>query len=151
VSYLTQTTLAVDETSEIVELLRRRYPALRGPASDDICYATANRQHAVRAIARDSDVVLVVGSRTSSNSRRLVEVAQRERIPAYLVDDESQVDVAWLKGAKTVGVTAGASAPQRLVDRLIEVISSMGDVTVSEERATTESLQFRLPRELTEQ
>jgi len=151
VSYLTQTTLAVDETSEIVELLRRRYPALRGPSSDDICYATANRQHAVRAIARDSDMVLVVGSRTSSNSCRLVEVAQREGTPAYLVDDESQVDVAWLKGAGTVGVTAGASAPQRLVDRLIEVISSMGDVTVSEERATTESLQFRLPRELTEQ
>jgi 4-hydroxy-3-methylbut-2-enyl diphosphate reductase len=105
----------------------------------------------VRAIARDSDVVLVVGSRTSSNSRRLVEVAQREGIPAHLVDDENQVDVAWLKDARIIGVTAGASAPERLVDRLIEAISSMGGVTVKEERATTESLQFRLPRELTEQ
>jgi len=148
VSYLTQTTLAVDETSEIVEMLRRRYPALRGPSSDDICYATANRQNAVRAVARDSDVVLVVGSRASSNSRRLVEVARREGVPAYLVDDETDVDVAWLKGVRTVGLTAGASAPERLVNRLIEVLGSIGEATVEERQATTESLQFRLPREL---
>jgi 4-hydroxy-3-methylbut-2-enyl diphosphate reductase len=148
VSYLTQTTLAVDETSEIVGTLRGRYPALRGPSSDDICYATANRQRAVRAVARESDVVLVVGSATSSNSRRLVEVARREGVPAHLVDDETDVDVAWLKQAPTVGLTAGASAPERLVNRLIEAIGSIGEATVEERQATTESLQFRLPREL---
>jgi 4-hydroxy-3-methylbut-2-enyl diphosphate reductase len=148
VSYLTQTTLAVDETSEIVEMLRHRYPSLRGPGSADICYATANRQHAVRAVARDSDVVLVVGSRTSSNSRRLVEVARREGTPAHLVDDESDVDVAWLKKARTIGLTAGASAPERLVNRLIDVIGSIGAVTVEERKARSESLQFRLPKEL---
>src|SRR6185312_16497770 len=96
VAFLTQTTLAVDETEEIVDVLRGRYPALKGPASDDICYATANRQQAVRAVARESDVVLVAGSRTSSNSLRLVEVARREGARAYLVDDETEVDAAWL-------------------------------------------------------
>jgi 4-hydroxy-3-methylbut-2-enyl diphosphate reductase len=148
VSYLTQTTLAVDETSEIVETLRERYPALSGPGSDDICYATANRQHAVREVARESDVVLVVGSRTSSNSRRLVEVARREGTPAHLVDDESDVDIAWLKKARTIGLTAGASAPERLVNRLIEVIASIGEVTVEERKVRSESLQFRLPKDL---
>jgi 4-hydroxy-3-methylbut-2-enyl diphosphate reductase len=148
VSYLTQTTLAVDETSEIVDVLRRRYPALRGPGSDDICYATANRQHAVRAVARDSDVVLVVGSGTSSNSRRLVEVALREGTPAHLVDDETDIDIAWLKNVRTIGLTAGASAPERLVNRLIDVLGSIGEVEVEERRVRSESLQFRLPREL---
>jgi 4-hydroxy-3-methylbut-2-enyl diphosphate reductase len=148
VSYLTQTTLAVDETNEIVGELRRRFPALRGPASDDICYATTNRQLAVRAVAQEADMVLVVGSQTSSNSKRLVEVAEREGARAYLVDDEADLDVAWLQGAPTVAVTAGASAPEELVSRLIETIAAMGGAEVEERITTVETLQFKLPREL---
>jgi 4-hydroxy-3-methylbut-2-enyl diphosphate reductase len=149
VAFLTQTTLAVDETEEIVDVLRGRYPALRGPASDDICYATANRQQAVRAVARESDVVLVAGSRTSSNSLRLVEVAEREGARAYLVDDETEVDVAWLRDAATVGITAGASAPEEIVGRLVSALASLGRVEVEERSTTTETMQFRLPREVT--
>ena len=145
VAYLTQTTLAVDETAQIVDRLKERYPALRGPGSDDICYATTNRQEAVREIARDSDVVLVVGSPSSSNSLRLVEVAEREGTPAYLVDDETEVDVAWLAGAKTVGLSAGASAPETLVDRLVSALDALGGAEVEERTTTTESLRFRLP------
>jgi 4-hydroxy-3-methylbut-2-en-1-yl diphosphate reductase len=148
VAYLTQTTLAVDETDEIVGALRERFPALRGPASEDICYATSNRQHAVRAVARGADVVLVAGSETSSNSKRLVEVAQREGARAYLVDDETDVDVAWLRDARTVAVTAGASAPERIVTRLVGALSALGPVEVQERTQTTESLKFRLPKEL---
>jgi 4-hydroxy-3-methylbut-2-enyl diphosphate reductase len=148
VAFLTQTTLAVDETDEIVDVLRGRFPALRGPASDDICYATANRQHAVRAVARESDVVLVAGSRTSSNSLRLVEVAQREGARAYLVDDETEVDVAWLHGAGTVGITAGASAPEAIVTRIVSALATLGRVEVEERSTTTETMQFRLPREV---
>jgi 4-hydroxy-3-methylbut-2-en-1-yl diphosphate reductase len=149
VAFLTQTTLAVDETNEIVDVLRERFPLLRGPASDDICYATANRQHAVRAIAHDAQVVLVAGSQTSSNSRRLVEVARREGARAYLVDDETDVDLAWIADAVTVGVTAGASAPERLVRRLIAALGALGPVHLEERTMTIETLQFRLPREVT--
>ena len=149
VGYLTQTTLAVDETDEIVATLRERFPALRGPASEDICYATSNRQNAVRAVARESDVVLVAGSESSSNSKRLVEVARREGARAYLVDDETDVDVAWLAGATTVGITAGASAPERIVHRLVAALAALGPVDVEERTQTVESLRFRLPRELT--
>jgi 4-hydroxy-3-methylbut-2-en-1-yl diphosphate reductase len=148
VTYLTQTTLAVDETAQIVDALKERYPALRGPSSDDICYATTNRQQAVREIAQESDLVLVVGSRTSSNSLRLVEVAEREGTPAYLVDDETEVDAAWLKGATTVGLSAGASAPERLVHRLIDAIDALGGAEVDERTTTTESLRFRLPQQV---
>jgi len=148
VTFLTQTTLAVDETAQIVDALRARYPALRGPSSDDICYATTNRQQAVREIARESDLVIVVGSRTSSNSLRLVEVAEREGTPAYLVDDETEVDVAWLEGATTVGLSAGASAPERLVDGIIEAIGALGGADLEERTTTTESLRFRLPPEV---
>jgi 4-hydroxy-3-methylbut-2-enyl diphosphate reductase len=148
VRFLTQTTLAVDETSAIVERLRERFPLLRGPSSDDICYATSNRQQAVLDVARESDVVLVVGSRNSSNSRRLVEVSQREGTPAYLVDDELDVDVAWLRDATTIGLTAGASAPERLVRQLIDALAGIGSVALEERETTTESLQFRLPREI---
>ncbi len=148
VAYLTQTTLAVDETDEIVARLRARFPALRGPASEDICYATANRQEAVRAVARESDVVLVAGSETSSNSKRLVEVAEREGARAYLVDDETGVDVAWLKDAATVGITAGASAPERIARRLAGALATLGPVDIEERTTTTESLRFRLPKEL---
>jgi 4-hydroxy-3-methylbut-2-enyl diphosphate reductase len=148
VTFLTQTTLAVDETAQIVDALKERYPALRGPSSDDICYATTNRQQAVREIAQESDLVLIVGSRTSSNSLRLVEVAEREGTPAYLVDDETEVDAAWLKGATTVGLSAGASAPERLVHRLIGAIDALGGAEVDERTTTTESLRFRLPKEV---
>jgi 4-hydroxy-3-methylbut-2-enyl diphosphate reductase len=148
VAYLTQTTLAVDETATIVNALRRRYPQLRGPSSDDICYATANRQQAVREIASECDVVLVAGSRTSSNSRRLVEVVEREGTQAHLVDDESGVDAAWLRGARTVGVTAGASAPEAIVGRLVTALSGLGSVSVDERTTTTEHLHFRLPKEI---
>jgi 4-hydroxy-3-methylbut-2-en-1-yl diphosphate reductase len=148
VAYLTQTTLAVDETNEIVEVLRARFPALRGPGSDDICYATANRQEAVRKVARDAEVVLVAGSQTSSNSKRLVEVAEREGARAYLVDDETELDVAWLHGVATVGVTAGASAPERIVDRLVGALAALGPVEVDERTTTHENVQFNLPKEL---
>jgi 4-hydroxy-3-methylbut-2-enyl diphosphate reductase len=148
VAFLTQTTLAVDETDEIVDVLRSRFPALKGPGSDDICYATANRQQAVREVARDADVVLVAGSVTSSNSKRLVEVAEREGARAYLVDDETDVDLAWLRGASTVGITAGASAPERIVTRLVGALASLGPVQVEERTTTTEDVQFRLPKEL---
>jgi 4-hydroxy-3-methylbut-2-en-1-yl diphosphate reductase len=148
VTFLTQTTLAVDETAQIVDVLRERYPALRGPSSDDICYATTNRQQAVREIAHESDLVIVVGSRTSSNSLRLVEVAEREGTPAYLVDDETEVDAAWLAGATTVGLSAGASAPERLVTGIIEAIDALGGAEVEERTTTTESLRFRLPQQV---
>jgi len=148
VSYLTQTTLAVDETDEIVARLRERFPALRGPASEDICYATSNRQHAVRSVARDADLVLVAGSGTSSNAKRLVEVAQREGARAYLVDDETELDVSWLAGAATVGITAGASAPERIVHRLVNALAALGPIDVEERTETTETLRFRLPKEV---
>ena len=148
VTYLTQTTLAVDETAEIVDVLRRRFPALRGPKSDDICYATTNRQQAVREIAREADVVLVVGSQTSSNSLRLVEVSEREGTPAFLVDDETDVDLAWIASASTIGVSAGASAPDSLVHRLIDSIGALGGAEVVETSTVSESVYFRLPKEV---
>jgi 4-hydroxy-3-methylbut-2-enyl diphosphate reductase len=148
VTYLTQTTLAVDETEEIVETLRERFPALRGPASDDICYATTNRQVAVREVARSSDVMLVVGSATSSNSKRLVEVSEREHTPAYLVDDETEIDLAWIAGAGTIGLSAGASAPEPLVRGVIDAIAALGGAELEERTTTTESLRFRLPKEV---
>jgi 4-hydroxy-3-methylbut-2-en-1-yl diphosphate reductase len=148
VTFLTQTTLAVDETAEIIARLKTRFPALRGPSSDDICYATTNRQKAVREIARESDVVLVVGSRTSSNSLRLVEVAEREGTTAYLVDDETDVDLAWIAGAGTIGLSAGASAPEGLVHRLVASLAALGGADVEQTTTATESLRFKLPQEV---
>src|SRR5438105_11677753 len=116
-SYLTQTTLSVDETDEIIDILRRRFPGIQGPPKEDICYATQNRQDAVKEIARRADVVLVIGSANSSNSKRLAEVAAEQGTPAYLVDDESEIDATWLEDADVVGLTSGASAPEWLVDR----------------------------------
>ncbi|GAB3456252.1 4-hydroxy-3-methylbut-2-enyl diphosphate reductase [Actinophytocola sediminis] len=141
-SYLTQTTLAVDETSAIIAVLRQRFPTLRGPASDDICYATTNRQDALASVARDADLVLVVGSANSSNSVRLVELARRGGTPAYLVDDASAIRPEWMAGVRVVGLTAGASAPPRLVD---EVIAALGAVEVVEHVAATETVHFTLP------
>jgi 4-hydroxy-3-methylbut-2-enyl diphosphate reductase len=148
VTFLTQTTLAVDETDEIVATLRERFPKLRGPSSDDICYATTNRQQAVREVARRVDVLLVVGSQTSSNSLRLVEVSEREGTPAYLVDDESGVELEWLEHAGAVGISAGASAPELLVQRMAESIAALGGASVEEHTTTEESMRFRLPQEV---
>jgi 4-hydroxy-3-methylbut-2-enyl diphosphate reductase len=142
VSYLTQTTLAVDETEEIVAVLRSRFPRLRGPATDDICYATTNRQQALSSVAADADLVLVVGSANSSNSVRLVELARRAGTAAYLIDDAGDIRPEWLAGVRTVGVTAGASAPPGLVD---EVVAALGPVTVLERETATESIRFTLP------
>jgi 4-hydroxy-3-methylbut-2-enyl diphosphate reductase len=142
VSYLTQTTLAVDETAEILGVLRSRFPFLKGPGSADICYATTNRQHALSAVAADADLVLVIGSTNSSNSVRLVELARRGGTPAYLIDDAGDIRPEWLAGVRTVGLTAGASAPPRLVD---EVVAALGPVTVTERETATETIRFTLP------
>jgi 4-hydroxy-3-methylbut-2-enyl diphosphate reductase len=145
VSYLTQTTLAVAETAEVVAALRARFPLLRGPGSEDICYATTNRQRSLAAVADEADLVLVVGSANSSNSVRLVEVARRTGTPAYLVDDVSGIAESWLAGVAVVGVTAGASAPPRLVDEVVDWLRRFGPVTVEERETTRETITFGLP------
>jgi 4-hydroxy-3-methylbut-2-enyl diphosphate reductase len=148
VAYLTQTTLAVDETAGVVKRLRERFPNIVGPRSDDICYATQNRQDAVRALAERCELVLVVGSRNSSNSNRLVEVARRQGVRAYLVDDESQIDPSWLLGVRRVGVTAGASSPERIVQRLVRALRVLGEFQISEHAVARETMRFALPREV---
>jgi 4-hydroxy-3-methylbut-2-enyl diphosphate reductase len=148
VAYLTQTTLAVDETSGVVARLRERFPEIVGPRSDDICYATQNRQDAVRALAATCDVVLVVGSRNSSNSNRLVEVAERHGCRAYLVDGEGDIDPRWLDGAASIGVTAGASSPERIVQRVVRALGVLGPLTLTERRVAAEEVAFALPREV---
>jgi 4-hydroxy-3-methylbut-2-enyl diphosphate reductase len=148
VAYLTQTTLAVDETRSVIERLRTRFPEIVGPRSDDICYATQNRQDAVRALASDCDLVLVVGSRNSSNSNRLVEVARRSGCPARLVDDESQLDPAWLEGVRRIGVTAGASSPERIVQRMVAALAVLGPLARSQHSVADETVRFALPREV---
>jgi 4-hydroxy-3-methylbut-2-enyl diphosphate reductase len=144
-AYLTQTTLSVDETSEIVDVLRQRYPALQPPPREDICYATQNRQDAVKAIVPRADVVLVIGSRNSSNSNRLAEVARERGVPAYLVDDDSEVDDAWLEGAGTVGLTSGASAPDHLVASMLDFLAARGFDTVEQVAVAEEGVRFSLP------
>jgi 4-hydroxy-3-methylbut-2-enyl diphosphate reductase len=148
VAYLMQTTLSVDEATEVSGALRDRFPAMRAPGSDDICYATTNRQVAVRSIAAESDVVLVAGSKNSSNSVRLVEVCQRAGTPAYLIDDASDIQLDWLTGAKRIGLTAGASAPAAVVSEIVSALSGLGPVSVSERVTTTESIRFGLPKEV---
>jgi 4-hydroxy-3-methylbut-2-en-1-yl diphosphate reductase len=148
VSYLTQTTLAADETEEVVSALRDSFSDVAGPPSDDICYATHNRQQALRNVARKADLVLVVGSETSSNSKRLVEVAEREHTPARLIDDERQIRLEWLVGVRTVGLTAGASAPEQLVTRVVDALGELGPVTAEDLVITRETTSFRLPKEV---
>jgi 4-hydroxy-3-methylbut-2-enyl diphosphate reductase len=149
VAYLSQTTLSVDETNEVVGALRERFPLLQGPPSDDICYATQNRQTAVKQIAAESELVLVVGSRNSSNSVRLVEVARDAGAPAaYLVDDTSHVDEGWLAGVTTVGVTSGASVPDELVHAVLHWLAERGYADVTEVESAQEHLIFALPQEL---
>ncbi len=145
VSYLTQTTLSVDETNQIIEILRGRFPKIEGPPREDICYATTNRQEAVKQVAARADVLLVIGSNNSSNSNRLVEVARAAGIHAYLVDDETEVDPLWLEGADVVGLTSGASAPEWLVDRMIAFLRTQGATQVEEVHVVEESLRFSLP------
>jgi 4-hydroxy-3-methylbut-2-en-1-yl diphosphate reductase len=148
VAYTMQTTLAVDEAEQIAAVLRERFPQLSAPRTDDICYATTNRQRAVRAIAREVDLVLVVGSPNSSNSLRLVEVAQREGVPAYLIDDCSEIDLGWLAGRQRVGITAGASAPPHLVDEIVHCLGGLGPVTANESQLIDEDVTFALPKEV---
>jgi len=148
VAYITQTTLSVDETREIIDVLRRRFPQLEGPRREDICYATSNRQWAVKELLAEVDLLLVVGSRNSSNSVRLVEVARAGGVAAELVDDASEIDEAWFDQAAVVGVTSGASAPERLVDDVCEWFRDRGVDDISEHRSVYEDVTFKLPVEL---
>ena len=145
-AYLTQTTLSVDETSEIVGVLQERFPHLAAPPREDICYATQNRQDAVKAIAPLADVVLVIGSRNSSNSNRLAEVARDLGTPSYLVDDETEVDPGWLAGAETVGLTSGASAPEHLVAGMLAFLADLGFGEVEQVAVAQEGVRFSLPK-----
>ena len=148
VAYVTQTTLSVDDTRDIIEALRQRFPKITGPDVKDICYATQNRQQAVRELAARVDMLLVVGARNSSNSNRLREIGAESGIPSYLIDDAESLDPAWLNDVATVGVTAGASAPEKLVQDLIDRLGNFGSVTVEELAGAEEHMQFKLPREL---
>jgi 4-hydroxy-3-methylbut-2-enyl diphosphate reductase len=148
VAYVTQTTLSVDETAEIVEALRRRYPALHGPEKEDICYATTNRQRAVKELLRHVDLLLVIGSDNSSNSKRLVEVGEAAGVKSFLVEDAAAVDERWLDGVETVGLTSGASAPEALVDELCAWFRARGVDEIRELRPERETVVFKLPAEL---
>ena len=150
VAYITQTTLSMEDTRPIVETLQRRFPRIEGPARADICYATQNRQLAVRALAREASVILVIGSKNSSNSNRLVEEALLAGSRAYLVDDASGVDPAWFEGADTVGVTSGASAPEFLVDQIVAALTALGAERVEHLVTVEEDVHFALPAELVE-
>ena len=148
IAYTTQTTLSVDDTRGIIEALQRRFPAIQGPKNDDICYATQNRQDAVRELAKRCDLVLVVGSPNSSNSNRLAELARREGVESYLIDGAHEIDPAWVAGKRHIGLTAGASAPQVLVDGVIERLRELGAAGVSELDGEPEDMVFALPKEL---
>jgi len=148
IAYITQTTLSVDETLEVIAALRERFPAIVGPKRDDICYATQNRQNAVKELAREVDLVLVIGSRNSSNSNRLVDVTREMGVASHLIDDESWIDPAWLEGVETVGITSGASAPESLVTRVVEYFRSLGVERVESHELVDENVHFSLPSEL---
>jgi 4-hydroxy-3-methylbut-2-en-1-yl diphosphate reductase len=147
-AYVTQTTLSVDDTREMVEALKARFPAIVGPHKDDICYATTNRQLALRAVTTEADLCLVVGSTNSSNSQRLAELAERSGTPTYLIDDVSDIDLRWLAGARTVAITAGASAPTSLIDEIVASLSGLGPVHVEHRNITEETTTFTLPKEI---
>jgi 4-hydroxy-3-methylbut-2-en-1-yl diphosphate reductase len=146
VAYISQTTLSVDETREIINRLRERFPAIVGPRTDDICYATTNRQAAVKQLARKCDLVLVIGSRNSSNSNRLVEVARENGAASHLIDNELQVRDEWLAGMRVVGITSGASAPEELVQRLVEFFRTRGTSDIRELEVVQEDVRFMLPK-----
>jgi 4-hydroxy-3-methylbut-2-enyl diphosphate reductase len=149
-SYLTQTTLSVDDTREVIEALEWRYPNISGPRAEDICYATSNRQAAVKELAQDCDLVLVVGAPNSSNSLRLVEVSERLGTPAKLIQRAGEIDFAWLEGVETLGLTAGASAPEVLVREVVAALAEHRTIREQEITATVEKMVFKLPRQLTE-
>jgi 4-hydroxy-3-methylbut-2-enyl diphosphate reductase len=144
-AYVTQTTLSVDETAEIVAVLRRRFPHIHSPAKEDICYATSSRQWAVKALLDEVDLLLVIGSRNSSNSNRLVEVARTAGVPAHLIEDERGIEERWLEGVRAVGLTSGASAPERLVARVCDWFRARGVADVRAHRTVVEDVVFRLP------
>jgi 4-hydroxy-3-methylbut-2-enyl diphosphate reductase len=150
VAYITQTTLSVDETTGIIERLKQKFPAIVGPKTDDICYATTNRQQAVKALAGRCQLVLVIGSTNSSNSNRLVEVAREHGARSHLIDNSLQVDERWLDGVETVGITSGASAPEELVEHLVEFFRERGATDISELRVVDEDVRFMLPGEIRE-
>jgi 4-hydroxy-3-methylbut-2-enyl diphosphate reductase len=146
IAYISQTTLSVDETRAIINRLRRRFPAITGPRTDDICYATTNRQAAVKQLAEHCDLVLVIGSRNSSNSNRLVEVAREHGADSYLIDSEAEVREEWLEDKRVVGITSGASAPESLVQRLVEFFRARGTIDVQELEVVQEDVRFMLPK-----
>jgi len=146
VAYISQTTLSVDETRAIINRLRERFPAIIGPRTDDICYATTNRQAAVKQLARECELVLVIGSRNSSNSNRLVEVAREHGADSHLIDNEGQVREEWLTGKRVVGITSGASAPEELVQRLVDFFLARGTSDVQELEVVQEDVRFMLPK-----
>jgi 4-hydroxy-3-methylbut-2-en-1-yl diphosphate reductase len=149
VAYISQTTLAVDDTLDVVAALRERFPAIARPTKDDICYASQNRQSAVKEMARRSDLVLVVGSKNSSNSNRLVEVAREEGVASFLVEDETGIDPDWIENADVIGISSGASTPEVLVERVVSYLAGQGIVEVEEVRVATEGVHFPLPAAVT--
>lgn len=146
--FTTQTTLSVDDTAEIIEALKNRFPNIRSPRKNDICYATTNRQQAVKQLSSQADIVLVVGSKNSSNSSRLAELARRNSKNAYLIDYASDINLKWLENAQTIGVTAGASAPEILVKQVIEHLKSLGCTSMIETEGISENITFEIPKEL---
>ncbi|MCW5770756.1 MAG: 4-hydroxy-3-methylbut-2-enyl diphosphate reductase [Rhodospirillaceae bacterium] len=148
VAYVTQTTLSVDDTREVIEALKRRFPRIIGPDVKDICYATQNRQAAVRELAKQADLLLVVGARNSSNSNRLREIGQESGVPTYLLEDVSALDAKWLDGVETVGITAGASTPEELVRELIEKLRTFRKIELTVMHGIEEHIQFKLPDQL---
>ena len=149
-AYITQTTLSVDDTREVIEALKKRFPEIIGPDVKDICYATQNRQAAVRELAAEVELLLVVGARNSSNSNRLREIGDEMGVPSYLIDDATMLNPAWLGSAKSVGISAGASAPEELVREVIAKLGEIGDITVEKMNGVEENIQFKLPRVLVE-
>ncbi len=147
-AYVTQTTLSVDDTRGIINSLKERFPEIHGPDVKDICYATQNRQHAMRELAEKSDVILVLGAKNSSNSNRLRDLGEDMNIPSYLIDDADGLEPAWLTGKNVVGITAGASAPEALVDELIAKLRTLADIEVQMLGGVTENIHFKLPRQL---
>ncbi|WP_439286920.1 4-hydroxy-3-methylbut-2-enyl diphosphate reductase [Lonepinella sp. BR2357] len=147
-TFMTQTTLSIDDTADVIEALKQKYPSIQGPRKNDICYATTNRQQAVRDLAEQSDLVIVVGSKNSSNSNRLAELSNRMGTPAKLLDDAADIDPAWLTGVETIGLTAGASAPEVLVKSVIDRLKALGVTEVEELAGQEEDIVFEVPKEL---
>ncbi|CAG0910951.1 unnamed protein product, partial [Cyprideis torosa] len=147
-AYVTQTTLSVDDTSKVIDSLRERFPAILGPRKDDICYATQNRQDAVKSLSPECDLLLVVGSPNSSNSNRLREIASNQGIAAYLIDSADDLKPEWLDGVKKVGLTAGASAPEILVNRVVDKLTKLGASVIYEHKTVDENVSFALPKAL---